>query len=70
MSVAASKYADSEMVYFPQHWDEQTKQLVRFMIVEAYNAGHLIGYGLGQGTGTGVAVQLLYEVIEKLQETK
>jgi hypothetical protein len=63
-------YADQEMQYFPAHWDEQTRQLVRFMLTEAYNAGHNTGYELGMGTGEGVAVGMLYDVIERLQKAR
>lgn len=69
-NVPASKYAESEMEHFPQNWDEQTRQLVRFMIFEAYNSGHTTGYNLGEGTGRGIACQLLYDAIEKLQKVR
>jgi hypothetical protein len=68
LNIPANKYADGEMEYFPAHWDEQTKQLVRFMIFEAYNVGYISGYDLGKGTGSSLAVGLLVDVIEKLQK--
>lgn len=34
-----NEYADGEMQYMPEHFDEQTKLLVRFMIQEAFQAG-------------------------------
>lgn len=68
MNIPAKNYADSEMVYFPEHWDDQTKKLVRFMIVEAFQTGYNTGYDLGKGTGSGVAVGMLYDVIERLQK--
>jgi hypothetical protein len=70
MSIPANLYADGEMQYFPKHWDEETKQLIRFMIFEAYNAGNIVGYDLGKGTGSDLAVGLLVDVIEKLQKKR
>lgn len=60
-------YAESERQYFPAHWDEKTRELVEFMIFEGYNAGYRQGYELGQGTGKGEAINLITDVIEKLQ---
>jgi predicted acylesterase/phospholipase RssA len=67
---AAQIYAESEMKRFPDHWDEQTKNHVMVMIKEAFNAGQAAGYQLGEGTGKGVAITLLYDTINKLQESK
>jgi hypothetical protein len=39
-----SVYAETESKFFPAHWDEQTRALVKFMIQEAYQAGKNDGY--------------------------
>lgn len=66
--VKAQLYADKEVRYFPKHFDDQTKQLVRFMISEAYATGHNSGYEIGFRTGQDVSVGLLNDVIGKLQD--
>lgn len=67
-AITGKKYAEAEMKYFPQHWDEQTKNQVQFMITEAFNSGHSNGYDLGNRIGKGIAVTLLHDMIEKLVE--
>lgn len=42
----AKEYAESEALYFPQHWDEQTIKLVKFMLIESFNTGVINGRGL------------------------
>lgn len=60
----------SEMKHYPLHWDDQTRSLVSFMLMEAFRSGRQIGYELGKGTGQGIAVGMLHDVIAKLQEQK
>ena len=68
MSIQATLYAENELQYLPQHYDDQTKKLIRFMLMEAYNAGFSTGYKLGEGTGKGFAIERLYDLINALQD--
>lgn len=36
----AHNYAHEEEKYFPKHWDDEARTLVKFMLVEAWNAGN------------------------------
>lgn len=61
--INANDYADSEKKFFPQHWDEQTVSLVRFMLLEAYNAGTTAGIDLGLSR----SVDQLKQVIKTME---
>jgi hypothetical protein len=61
--INAVDYADSEKKFFPKHWDEQTVSLVRFMLLEAYNAGTTAGISLGLNRSVGQ----LKEVIKTME---
>jgi hypothetical protein len=62
----AVEYADSEEFYFPAHWDRETKQLVRFMLMEAFNGGSNQGFEIGRKKESEIAINLLNDVIEKM----
>jgi hypothetical protein len=72
---AAAAYVDSEIKYLPAHFDEQTKELIRFMLLEAFNAG-VNNYGYKSGLNRGFelsasAIQQQKEImLERLEEKK
>jgi hypothetical protein len=65
---AAAAYADSEIKYLPAHFDEQAIELVRFMLIEAYNAGRLTGFNAGMIRAHEIASDNVSEKLAKLKE--
>jgi hypothetical protein len=66
----AVEFSDAEEKHFPSHWDDETKQLVRFMLMEAFNNGSNQGFEIGRNQGFEVSTNLLNDVINRLTKKK
>lgn len=62
---AGKLYADSEVQCFPRTWDDKTRQLVRFMILEAFIAGSSAGHEAGLNKAFEIASAKVEELRER-----
>lgn len=58
---AAAAYAESETKYLPSHFDEKLRHLIRFMLLEAFNAGANHGHNTGLERAFDIAADAIQE---------
>lgn len=65
----ATFYANQQMEYFPNDWDQELRDRVWFMIRESFQLGEDLGMKLGLKAGQHIAYQsVLNKLLNNLQQ--
>jgi hypothetical protein len=67
MSQEAKDYVEAETKFFPVHFSQKEKDLIRFMILEAFNAGMNRGFDKGMIRECEIAADIAADRLQQLK---